>query len=117
MEINALDKIINKNIKRFVESNSIHNSNRTNKHKNDIRQVLRILKKRKRDDTDGNLQSPSDSKTAIPWVVYKLCRNKYGRKTYSDELRCLLDSGASHSLIKSKYVEWLQTKDVQKEKA
>jgi len=117
VEINALDRLINDNIKRFVESKSSYQLNRTRKHKNEFRQVLRILKKRKLNDGTSAAQSPGNNQTPVPFVLFKLGQNKYGRKTTYKTLRCLLDSGASHSLIKARFVEALRGKNEIKDKA
>ena len=81
VEINALDRLINDNIKRFVESKSSYQLNKTRKHKNEFRQVLRILKKRKLNDETSAAQSPGNNQTPVPFVLFKLGQNKYGRKT------------------------------------
>ena len=117
VEINALDRLINDNIKRFVESKSSYQLNKTRKHKNEFRQVLRILKKRKLNDETSAAQSPGTNQTPVPFVLFKLGQNKYGRKTTYKTLRCLLDSGASHSLIKARFVEALRGKNEIKDKA
>jgi len=107
VEINALDKLINDNNKRFVESKSSYQLNKTREHKNEFRQVLRILKKRKLNDGTSAAQSPGNNQTPVPFVLFKLGQNKYG----------LLDSGgASHSLIKAR-VEALRGKNEIKDKA
>jgi hypothetical protein len=114
MEINALDKVINKNI-GFVESKSIHFIHNSKRQGEDLHSMSSPLKKRRRVTFES--QTPGKNQTPVPYVVFKLGQNKYGRKTINKELRCLLDSGASHSLIKSKFVTSLRGKDETKEEA
>ena len=49
--------------------------------------------------------------------LFKLGQNKYGRKTTYKTHRCLLDSGASHLVIKAHFVEALCGKNEIKDKA
>lgn len=97
MECNTLDNVVNKSI-RFEES----------------KEVNTISRKRVRFHKSTDLpQKP----TLVPSVLFKLCKHAEGKTTHDRELRCLLDSGASHSLIKAKHSEVCSYAKRHKEKA
>lgn len=90
-ELNKLDKIINSGLSLISPVSSKLNSITSN-----IGKSLHLI-------------SPSNTHKVqkIPIVRLVLTKNKYGRKTEGKTLTCLLDSGASHSLIKHEFVEHL----------
>ena len=97
MECNALDKVVESNVIRFEESKEVYTTNRK--------------KVRFADD------EPHHKPTLVPSVLFKLCKASEGRLTYDIELKCLLDSGASHLLIKARHSKLCSYAKPHKEKA